>query len=289
MRAIGPAVAGRWYPADPAALTDLVDRLLDQANKSVPDAAARPPRVIVAPHAGYAYSGQVAAEAFRPVMQSSALQRVVLIGPSHYLAFRGARVPFADAYRTPLGDVPLDRTALEHLLAHPCFCGDDDLWMREHSLEAELPFLQRTLGERFDAVPIVVGPHSTDTDLQLVAKQIVEIFDDQTLIVISSDFTHYGRLFGFVPFEDDVEERLRKLDDGAIEHIVAGDADGFARYCADTGATICGRLAIEVALRIPLGTSSGRLIDYDTSGRVTGDWSHSVSYAAIGFSCEGRA
>lgn len=276
---VGPAVAGSWYPENRDALADLVDRLLD----AVPDTPVPTPRVVVAPHAGFAYSGPVAAHAFRPFAGTSAARRVILIGPSHYAGFRGGRIPLAEVYRTPLGDVPLDRAALEELLGRPGFGADNRLWEREHSLEAELPFLQRSLGDRFTAVPVLVGAHSGGDDVRALAEGLRAIVDAGTVVVVSSDFTHYGRAFDYVPFDRDVPEGVRRLDDGAIDRIVVNDADGFARYCEATGATICGKLAIEVALRIDVPGSAGHLFAYDTSGRIGGDWSHSVSYAAIGW------
>lgn len=275
---IGPAVAGSWYPASRSALADLVDRLLDDA--AAPEGA--PPRIVVAPHAGFMYSGGVAAHAFRPFAGSGAVRRVILIGPSHYVGFRGARVPEAEAYRTPLGDVPLDREVLAGLLEHPAFEADNRPWAREHSLEAEIPFLQRALGAPFVAVPVLVGGSTSPAQVREIAEGLRGAADASTLVVVSSDFTHFGRAFGYVPFERDVAEGLRRLDGGAIDLITAGDADGFARYCDETGATICGRLAIEVGLRLPPAGARGRRLAYDTSGRMTGDWDHTVSYAAIG-------
>jgi AmmeMemoRadiSam system protein B len=275
--AIGPAVAGSWYPSGRAALSDLVDRMLDEVR-----APAAVTRMVVAPHAGFEYSGRVAAHAFRPFAGSGTIRRVILIGPSHYVGFGGARLPHAQVYRTPLGDVALDRSALDDLATRPGFEADNALWAREHSLEAELPFLQRTLGESFEAVPVLVGAHTTAPQVRLIADGLRAWAGPATLVVVSSDFTHFGRAFGYLPFEADVPENVRRLDRGAIDLIAAGDAEGFARYCRETGATICGRLAIEVALRLPPAGAAGHLFAYDTSGRMTGDWEHTVSYAALG-------
>jgi hypothetical protein len=101
--------------------------------------------------------------------------------------------------------------------------------------------------------------------------------------VVSSDFTHYGPRFGYVPFDKDVPEAIERLDLGAVQPIVDLDAPGFERYVRETGATICGHAAISVLLRLLGGETTGRLDAYDTSGRITGDWGHSVSYAALSF------
>ena len=271
---VGPAVAGRWYPAGAQALADAVDALLD--------GAAEAPLVpaVIAPHAGYAYSGATAAAAFRRYV-GAGIRRWILLGPSHYHGFRGARLPDAAACSTPLGDVPIDLEAVGALAEDPRFALDNRVFEREHSLESELPFLQRALGdpEGFAIVPVLVGSLSSAADLDAVAHALRPLADSGAGIVVSSDFTHYGDAFGYVPFLDDVEAGLRDLDLGAARFIVNGDAPGFRDYCDRTGATICGRDAIEVALDLGLGR--GAVAAYTTSGALTGDWDHTVSYAAI--------
>lgn len=271
---IGPGVAGRWYPAGKGALADAVDRLLDEAPE------ARVADAVVAPHAGYAYSGATAAAAFRR-FAGSTTRLWVLLGPSHHHAFRGARLPDASALATPLGDVPIDLQRVAALAARPAFALDNRAFAREHSLESELPFLQRAIGDGTELaiVPILLGGLSSADDLREIATALRPLAQARAGFVLSSDFTHYGEGFGYVPFRGDVEERLRELDLGAAERIVAGDAVGFRDYCRRTGATICGREAIEVALH--LGFGRGRIDAYATSGAMTGDWEHTVSYAAI--------
>jgi hypothetical protein len=271
---VGPAVAGRWYPSDTEELRRDVDRRLVAAGGG-------PLRAIVAPHAGFAYSGNVAGAGFGP-LAGRAVDRVLLIGPSHYYGFRGAVIPRAAAYRTPLGDVPIDRDAAATLARHPGFREDDGPFGPEHSLEAELPFLQRALAPGWSALPVLVGAFDGPVDAGSLADALQPLADERTLVVVSSDFTHYGDGFGYVPFRDRVEERLRELDLGAVREIEKSDAGSFRAYCEETGVTICGRRPIEILLRLSPG-EPGRLIAYDTSGRMTGDWSHTVSYAAIGF------
>ena len=271
---VGPAVAGRWYPAGRQALADAVDRLLDGA----PEAPVVP--AVIAPHAGYVYSGATAAAAFRRYV-GAGIGRWVLLGPSHYHGFRGARLPDAAACATPLGDVPIDVEAVLTLAEDPRFALDNRAFEREHSLESELPFLQRALGdpEGFSVVPVLVGSLSSAAELDALARALRPPADAGAGIVVSSDFTHYGDAFGYVPFRGDVEAGLRDLDLGAARFIVEGDAAGFHDYCDRTGATICGRHAIEVALDLGLGR--GSVAAYTTSGALTGDWDHTVSYAAI--------
>jgi len=280
--ALAPAVAGTWYPADRSDLASLVDRLLDEARGRVRAPRGRA-RAVIAPHAGYAYSGAVAASAFG-ALSDEPPSRVVLLGPSHYFGFAGAAVPGrAVAQRTPLGASPLDRESLDALREAPGFRADDRLFAPEHALEAEVPFLQRRFGLDVPLVPILLGATTTADDVALVTASLAPLLDPGAIVVVSSDFTHYGPRFDYVPFVEDVPERLRTLDLAACAEIARGDGRSFSELVARTGATICGRRAIEVFLGLPPGRSGGALLEYDTSGRMTGAWDHSVSYASLVF------
>jgi AmmeMemoRadiSam system protein A/AmmeMemoRadiSam system protein B len=190
-------------------------------------------------------------------------------------------IPKVDAYRTPLGDVPVDTAACNRLLAARRFGTYPSAHSREHSLEVELPFLQRALGT-FQLVPIVVGALSRE-DMSEVADEIRNILDSETLVVVSSDFTHYGRNYGYIPFRLDVRAKLEKLDKGAIEQILKRDNDGFWAYLDKTKATICGRYPISVLNELLPEDAKGVLVDYYTSGDEKKDYSLSVSYAGIVF------
>jgi MEMO1 family protein len=273
-----PAVAGTWYPAYAAELARLVDELLDPASDPGAPASAR---ALVAPHAGFAYSGPVAGRGFRALPRSA--RRVLLLGPSHYAAFSGAVVPKAAAYRTPLGDTPIDVESVERLVDGRDVRADELPFAREHSLEAELPFLQRHLLPGFRLVPVLVGQIADTAVRERIADRLRPLLGSDTLTVVSSDFTHYGPRFGYVPFTDRVAERIRELDRGAIDPILRADADGFRAYVARTGATICGHAPIEILLSLLEPGASGALAAYDTSGRITGEHGHSVSYASVVF------
>jgi len=265
-----PAVAGSWYPDDPGELRALVDGLLARA----PEPPPQRPAALIAPHAGLMYSGAVAAAAFVS-LRAHPFTRVVLLGPSHYAAFRGGVVPEAEGWRTPLGELPLEGEVELPRRTSP--------FLREHCLEAELPFLQRCLHAGFTAIPILVGPHSDPADLDAVARAVEPLLGSGTLLVVSSDFTHYGAAFGFTPFRDALPDRIAELDRGALASIEAGEAGAFETYVARTGATICGRHAIGVLLRLDAVRRSParRTLAYATSGEMTGSFDHSVSYAAV--------
>lgn len=271
---VGPNVAGSWYPRDPGRLAREVDGFLDS------ESPGAPPRALVVPHAGYVYSGRVAGRGFATI-RGGGYRRVVLMGPAHFHPVRGAALPGAASYATPLGPVPIEVTIATALLETEGVEIDDRAFVREHSLECELPFLQRLLEPGFTVLPLLVGAWETDA-LSRLASSLEPWLEPETLVVVSSDFTHYGRAFGYVPFVDEVPQSIEALDRGAIDRMVAGDGVGFRAYCDETGATICGRRAIEVLLRLMPGLD-GELIAYDTSGHITGDWDLSVSYASLAF------
>jgi AmmeMemoRadiSam system protein B len=182
------AVAGSFYPADPGALRSVLRGMLDavplQTGQPQSDL---PPRALIVPHAGYVYSGQIAASAYarlRPFRER--YRRVVLLGPCHCVAFRGLAASSAAAFRTPLGDVPLDRAAID-ALRHPAVSVIDAAHRPEHSLEVQLPFLQSVLGT-FSLVPLVVGEAKPED----VAAVIDLLWTGpETLVVVSSDLSHY--------------------------------------------------------------------------------------------------
>ena len=177
-----PAAAGLFYAGDPRRLRASVSELLGAAKPS----ASVVPKALIAPHAGYIYSGAVAAEAFATLGErAQSIKRVVLIGPAHFVPVRGVAAPTADAFETPLGSVPVDRDALAAVAG--LVVEADAPHAPEHSLEVELPFLQALL-ESFAVVPLVIG----DAKVQDVAEVLRRLWGGpETLIVISSDLSHY--------------------------------------------------------------------------------------------------
>lgn len=277
---LGPNVAGTWYPADGVELSRTVDRLLAENSRSGGVGA----RVvgIISPHAGFLYSGSTAASAFNTIRPDDP-RRVVLLGPSHYASFSGGALPRAGVYRTPLGEVPIDAELVRELAGQDGWTVDDRPFAREHCLEAEIPFLQRRLARGWSLVPALVGGGSSPDDIGRMAGALRDVVDPATLFVVSSDFTHFGPRFNYVPFRDDLPRRIEQLDMGAVEKILALDPQGFRRYVAETGATICGRHAIDVLLQVLPASCGAELVAYDTSGRTTGSFDHSVSYASVVF------
>jgi AmmeMemoRadiSam system protein B len=179
-----PAVAGLFYSGDPHQLRAELASLLADA----PVSGAHRRKAVIAPHAGYVYSGKVAAAAFAALRERATdIARVVVIGPAHYLALRGIAVPTVEVFETPLGPVPVDKSALATIADLPFVLANDAAHAPEHALEVELPFLQMMLG-RFQVVPLLVG----DAGPQEVAQALGRIWGGaETLIVISSDLSHY--------------------------------------------------------------------------------------------------
>jgi AmmeMemoRadiSam system protein B len=273
-------LAGNWYPADPGELRLELERCL--GDERVCDGTLR---AILVPHAGYRYSGSTAGVAFAKLGRGR-WRRAVVVAPSHYRAFTGAAVFPGDGFETPLGIVSVDRDGAERLAAASLFAADARPYAREHALEIELPFLQ-VVDPALSVVPVLVGSHDVVDELAILGRGLAGLDDDETLYVISSDFTHYGKSFGYVPFPprdaETVAAELRRLDFGAIDAIGRGDAVGFADYVRSTGITVCGRGPIQAFLSFAGGRFDAELAAYRTSLDVTGDFEHSVSYAALLF------
>jgi len=270
-------LAGSWYEGTREGLTREVDGYL---------AKASPPEIegrivgLISPHAGYMYSGQAAAYGYA-LIRGRSFSRVIVIAPSHRVPFEGISIPEFTHYETPLGKIPLDVEACKRLLGKKGFSTVSQAHAEEHSLEIQLPFLQRVLGE-FQLVPMVVGEIRRG-DHAALAKAIREVMDENTLIVASSDFTHFGYRFGYLPFKTDVKDNLRRLDLGAVDLILKKDSGGFLQYKAETGATICGAHPIAILIETLPQAARGELLNYYTSGDLTGDFDNSVSYVSVVF------
>ncbi len=267
-------LAGRWYPGEPEALRRTVAALLP---RPAPERVAGV-RAVIVPHAGYAYSGRVALAAYAR-LDAGAYDRAVVIGPSHSVALRNRLSALGvDRIRTPLGDCVVDTAWLQRLRGTPFLVEDPRAHVHEHSDQIQLPLLQQLFGDRpWRVAPLVCGGFDPSAAAAFGAV-LREALDARTLLVISTDFTHYGPAFGYVPFDDRVPERLRALDHRVFERVAAGDADGFRSVLEETGATVCGAHPLALLIAAFGGNATIREVAYDQSGRMTGDWANSVSY-----------
>lgn len=254
------AVAGLFYPDTPSELKRTVTDLLAQARVAEP---LRAPKALIVPHAGYIYSGAVAASAYaRLGMLRDRIRRVVLLGPTHRVYVRGLALPEAERFVTPLGDVQLDREGMQRLAGLPQVSRSAAAHQMEHSLEVQLPFLQQVLGD-FRLLPLAVGEASADE----VAEVLETIWgSDETLIVISSDLSH------FLP-----DALARKVDGGTVEAILA--LNSHLNHEQACGATPVNGLLL-AARRHRLHPV---VLDVRNSSDTAGDPDRVVGYAAFAF------
>jgi AmmeMemoRadiSam system protein B/AmmeMemoRadiSam system protein A len=271
-----------WYPRYPDQLNRMLDTFFSNAkSKSIPGKIVG----LIGPHAGLAYSGQCAARAYKQLKKSPGLERVIMLGVSHRGGFYGAAVSDFEYNSTPLGNIPVDTQVTAQLAKEKFFTINNNLLQNEHSLETHLPFLQYIQGKlknnRYKIVPILFG-YLKKEDFKPMAAIIKKYVTPKTLVIASSDFTHYGSGYGYIPFREKIKENLTKLDMGMADCIKKLDFDGFFQYKRDTGITMCGFIPVGIMMNIFVGENyTGTLIDYYKSADRSGDYSFSVSYVSI--------
>ena len=278
-------LAGTWYPGSEREIRAMADAWEASAATAAEVAAVAPPKpnMLLLPHAGWAYSGETAWRAVR-LARGAEFRRVVVLAPSHRAWIENRLVaPEAGAVSTPLGEIAIDRDWLDRLALVAPVARDDKIHRAEHSAQIEYPLLQLALKPGFQIVPLVMGSFGAD-QMAMCARALARLVDSETLLVISSDFTHYGDDFDYTPYGtsggEDVRDKVAAVDAEAFGRIAEGDADGFAAVVKRTGATICGHVPIELALSaIPAGTSFAR-IAYATSSDADRDFSRFVCYTA---------
>ena len=254
------AVAGLFYPDSPSELRRTLTDLLANARAAAP---ARPPKALIVPHAGYIYSGPVAASAYaRLAGQRGRIRRVVLLGPAHRVYVRGLALPEAERFATPLGEVELDREGMQRLADLPQVIRSAAAHQMEHSLEVQLPFLQQVLGD-FQLLPLAVG--------EVTAAEVAEVLEqawggNETLIVISSDLSH------FLP-----DAVARQVDGGTVDAILA--LDSHLNHEQACGATPINGLLL-AARKHGLHPV---VLDVCNSSDTAGDADRVVGYAAFMF------
>ncbi|MCP4153071.1 MAG: AmmeMemoRadiSam system protein B [bacterium] len=270
-----------WYPRDKGKLNDMVEQFFSKATtKPVPGRIVG----IISPHAGLAYSGLCAANAYKQLLNPSAgdhIKRVILLGVSHRGGFYGAAVSSFDFNSTPLGKIPVDTATTKKLAKEKFFRLDDAALQNEHSLETQLPFLQKVFkNKNIRIVPILLG-HLERKDFKSMAAIIKKYIDDKTLVVASTDFTHYGNNFRYAPFKTDIKSNLTNLDMGMAACIKRFDLDGYFDFKKRTGITMCGFTPVGVLMELFSKNHTALLTDYYKSGDREGNYSHSVSYASF--------
>ncbi len=249
-----PAVAGAFYPADAEQLRATIGQYLSESATEGPA-----PKALIVPHAGYVYSGPIAATGYRLVQPlRDQIRRVVLLGPSHRVPFYGLAASSADAFSTPLGDVPLDEETRATLQSLPQVQVSDVAHQYEHSLEVHLPFLQTVLGE-FTLVPLVAG--------QATPSEVADVLEalwggDETLIVVSSDLSHYQDYWTARAIDAETSQMIEQLNWQGL-----------------TGERACGYVGIRGLLKLAQQRDySIRTLDLRNSGDTAGDKQQVVGY-----------
>jgi AmmeMemoRadiSam system protein B/AmmeMemoRadiSam system protein A len=269
-----PAVAGAFYPGTKAKLSRQIDQFLQKAGD--PQVKGKLIALIV-PHAGYDYSGQVAAYAYKE-LKGRGFKRVILMGPSHRLSFDGISIGEFDDYETPLGRVKIDRDFCDKLVKSGEKIGFiREAHLQEHSLEVQLPFLQKTLNKEFKIVPVIFGNLSLSNS-QFLAITLAQVMDDETLIVCSTDWSHYH------DYKTAVE-----MDKQGIDAVLNNDVELLVGLLEKGSAEACGVPAVIATMLLAptLGANEIQLLKYANSGDVLlGDKSKVVGYAAIAYSYE---
>jgi len=259
-------LAGTWYPGSQDALAKSIAGYLSRVKPPHIDGKLK---AVIVPHAGHMYSGQVAAHAYR-LLEGSQFRRVILVGPSHRVGFKGVSVNLQSGYKTPLGVVPIDQKMAKRILDS----GPHIRWLRrahaqEHSLEIQLPFLQTVL-QNFQIVPILMGQQDFNTCSSL-ANTLVQVMGgaEDTLILASSDLSH------FHPYD-----RARALDLEFIKRIKGFDPEGLAKDLSAGKCEACGGGPVITTLLAArkLGADRAVVLNYANSGDVTGDHSSVVGY-----------
>jgi hypothetical protein len=250
-----------FYPADPVRLEADVRSYLAAAEPA--DVGFRT-RILIVPHAGYVYSGPIAATGYQLIDSMDDIRRIVMFGPSHYVWFSGLALPEADLLETPLGTVAVDAEIAARLVANPLIGQSAEAHAREHSLEVQLPFLQ-VVAPRIPVVPLLTG----DVEPVEAADAIEPVLDDETLLLVSSDLSHYHNSGTARRLDAETAVSIERLDPGALNRESA-----------------CGRTGIQAALHV--AKRSGyrvRLLDLRNSSDTAGPPDRVVGYGTFAIGC----
>ncbi len=261
-----PVLAGTWYPGNPEVLRQTITDYLSKANPPVPEGKVM---AMIVPHAGYIYSGQVAAYSYK-LLQRTAPKVVFLIGPSHRVGFKGLSVSQYSGYKTPLGVAPVDQDLSKKLLSiNPQMKWVPQADHQEHSLEIQVPFLQTVLKD-FHIVPIIMGEQDLET-CALLAKSLIQVLPDRedAVILASTDLSHFH-----------TDQQARALDGEFIKHVRDFAPEALAKAVASGSCEACGAgptIAAMLAAR-ELGANRSLTLNYANSEDVTGDRRQVVGY-----------
>lgn len=239
-------------------------------------------KAVIVPHAGYAYSGPCAAWAYKRIAESKFPDTYILIGPNHQ--GKGSSISIED-WKTPIGLIKNNKDLTREISEKTGIPINESNHASEHSIEVQLPFLQFASKDNLKNLKII--PITLSHDIKItefannLAKTINE-FNKEVVLIISSDFTHYGRNYGYIPFEEEPQKKIKEMDLKAIKAIKNNDLKGFLDHIEETQSTICGQIPIIVLMQT-LKEYLAKLEMYYTSTQISDDLKNSVSYASITF------
>jgi AmmeMemoRadiSam system protein B len=279
-----PKFAGTFYESSETLLQKQIDDCFSgkRGPGEVPGKRKGALVGVIAPHAGYPYSGMCAAWSYKVIAESEIPDLYIIIGPNHHGAGSGISV---ETFQMPFGLVRTDLDFANKLAAKGTLKVNEKIHQEEHSIEVQLPFLQFTLGretEKLKVLQILVG---NDIDLKKAALDLKETLMDtgkKAVFILSSDFTHYGMDYHYVPFVEKIQESIYELDQEVIAPILKGDVNAWTLMLSEKDLTVCGVNAIELFLRT-VKFHKADLEAYYTSGDLVGKYRNSVSYASIIF------
>lgn len=285
-------LSSAWYPSKKKDLLESINKHYAYAQKHYRvGLKSSLVRSIICPHAGYEYSGNVAAAAFS-LVKPNMFKRVVILAPTHYDSFEGVALPSDtyEFYKNVLGVMSLDKEMLKKLAQEKSlFSYNDRAHELEHAVNVLLPFIQTSCGYDCKLVPLLIGNVTTKQSLQ-IASVVKQFLDKETLLVVSSDFVHYGSRFGYEPFKQNITQQIFQLDSEIIQEIQDHNLQGFNQVIQRTGATVCGRHPIMVLLALlqqqAFGDVDSYVVGYDTSASDQKNPAHSVSYLSLVISQE---
>lgn len=265
-----------WYPQKKEKLIENINFYLNKAKKEFKvHVDPNKIKILIVPHAGYYYSGLCAATAYQTLLSNNGknkkIKNVIILAPSHTKFINGIALPNFDIYQTILGNIKINKEKLTKLKKNNSFKTDEEIFSKEHAIEIQLPFLQKTI-VNFKIIPLIIG-QIDKKNYTSISNTIKNIIDENTLVVISSDFIHYGKNYNYTPFKRNILDFIRFIDSAALEAIGKQSYKMFNEVLQNTGATICGQNAIKILLKLledkTFGQIEPRLTCYYTSAQIS--------------------
>ncbi len=241
---------------------------------------------VISPHAGYFFSGPCAAWSYMEIAESEFPDAFVILAPNHSDINSGLSL---EDWETPLGTIRTHKEIIKGISENTSLKIREDIHLYEHSIEVQLPFLQYANRDKLKELRIIPIGIGNDLDFNILGKELYDYFkkiNKKILFILSSDFTHYGRNYHYIPFSTDIPERITSLDKGAIDIIAKLDTQGFKEYINSTRITICGYMPLLVFLAMLENYEKkpkANLLMHYTSGDILGDYKNSVSYVSMVF------